>query len=854
MASISTQQQTTNNQQQTTNNKQPTTNQQPIEQQAQQLYETGQLAAAISVLEEAIATYRTQGDIFGQAMALRNLALVYQQLGNRDRAKEAIDASLNLLEAIADSQERTKLLAQVLDVQGQLQLSIGQPEQALETWKRAANTYQQIGDLTGFTRGQINQIQALKAMGLYAQANKSLTAIQATLADQPDSLLKAKVLQSLGDVLRGVGKLEESQAVLQQSLAIAQKLKAPEAIATTLVSLGNTARLQEQPETALNYYQDAVRESSSPDLQIQAQLNQLSLLVDQKLGTQATVLVPQIESTISQLPPSQTAIYAQINLARNLMKMGNRESGMGNGETTETLGELTQSPITNHQSPITNHLATAVKQAQSLGDKRAESYALGSLGGLYEQNQRWDEARQLTEKALLVAQGINAPDIAYQWQWQLGRIVNVQGNRQGAIAAYSQSVKTLQSLRSDLVAISSDAQFSFRESVEPVYRELVELLLQPGADQDHLKQARDAIEALQLAELDNFFRDACLDAKPVQIDQLDPTAAIFYTIVLSDRLEVILALPGQGLRNYTTTLPKAEIQDTLQQLRDSITIPREQLLSKKRLAAAQKIYNWLIHPVEADLAANGIKNLVFVPDGGIRNIPIAALYDGKQYLAEKFSVVIAPSLQLVDPQPLGREQLQVLGMGLTESRQGFGALPNVELELNGIKAEVPTQILLNQMFTKSNFKQAVNTSSFQVIHLATHGEFSSKAEDTFLLAWDEKVNVNELNSLLRADRQQIRPIELLVLSACQTAAGDNRAALGLAGVAVRAGARSTLASLWYVSDEATSLFMTRFYQELAQNQVTKAEALRRAQVAVLQNQKFSHPYYWSAFVLVGNWL
>jgi CHAT domain-containing protein len=171
-----------------------------------------------------------------------------------------------------------------------------------------------------------------------------------------------------------------------------------------------------------------------------------------------------------------------------------------------------------------------------------------------------------------------------------------------------------------------------------------------------------------------------------------------------------------------------------------------------------------------------------------------------------------------------------------------------------IKNQAPSEIVLNQSFTDSNFKQLLGSFPFPVVHLATHGEFSSNAEDTFVLTWDDKINANELENLLRNEATIENPIELLVLSACQTALGDNRAALGLAGVAVRAGARTTLGSLWLVSDEATAKLMAQFYQELTKDQVRKAEALRRAQLEVLNADYFSHPYYWSAFILVGNWL
>jgi CHAT domain-containing protein len=139
--------------------------------------------------------------------------------------------------------------------------------------------------------------------------------------------------------------------------------------------------------------------------------------------------------------------------------------------------------------------------------------------------------------------------------------------------------------------------------------------------------------------------------------------------------------------------------------------------------------------------------------------------------------------------------------------------------------------------------------------LATHGQFSSDASETFVLAWDKPINLNELSELLRS-REQLNPaaIELLVLSACQTATGDQRAALGLAGVAVRAGARSTLASLWNLNDESAALLTSLFYQELVKGTLNKAEALRQAQLALLRDRDYRHPVHWAPYVLVGNWL
>lgn len=819
------------------------------EEEAEKLYAEGKFGEAIALLQRLNNNYRASGDELGQARVARNLALVYQQIGEWSKAEAEISKSFKLLENQANSKERQHLLAQTLEVKGVVQLALGQGEKAVETWKLASNNYQEIGDIAGITRNKVNQTQALQSLGLYPEAIKVLDELNINLQQQSDNLIKVKGLQSLGDALRVVGQLERSQKVLSQGLAIAEKLQVNDAIASMLLSLGETARLNQEIPLALDYYEKSAKTSVSPYIKAQAKLNQLSVLIAQNQGEKALELVPQIEANLAALPVGRQAINARINLARRLMQLrkegGNQLSIPSNGE----IGKM---------------LATAVQQAEILQDKRTLSYALGNFGRLYEENQQLDFAQELTNKALLLSQSINATDINYRWQWQLGRIYKQQGNRQEAIASYNQAVNSLQSIRSDLVAISAEAQFNFRDSVEPVYRELVDLLLPPGenVEQSDLQRARNLIDSLQLAELDNFFRDSCLSTKAVKIDEIDPKSAIFSTIILSnknsstvnERIEVIVALPGKPLRRYTTILSSEEIEATIKQAQDALTIPRLRLFRKNYLAAAQKFHDWLIRPIETDLANNGIQNLVFVLDGSLRNISIAGIYDGEKYLVQKYGVAIAPGLQLVDAKPLERSEIKVLTAGLSEARQGFAPLPNVTTELSKIAEEISTEKLLNQSFTASNLKEKMQNNTFPIIHLATHGRFSSKAADTFILTWDTKINAKDFDILLRSDRRATNPIELLVFSACQTAAGDNRATLGLTGVAVRAGARSTVATLWSVDDEATALLMEKFYKELSNNQVTKAEALRRAQQSVLQESEFSHPYFWSAFVLVGNWL
>jgi CHAT domain-containing protein len=830
-------------------------------QQGREFFQAEQFSQAAMVWQQAVTESNRAGDSLHEALALNYLSLAAQKLGQWPEAKNAIASCIALIKTPKKTDfnaAELSILAQALNTQGHLEYATGQTEAALSSWQDAAKTYAQINDTAGAIGAQINQAQAMQTLGLYRRSRTTLEAVEIAMKNEPDSLIKATGLRSLGNVLRASGDLAKSRELLQQSLTISQNLRLSSAIAEAELSLANTAKAiaknalefkdQKTANTeikiALDGYQKVVDRSNSPALRLRSQLNQLSLLIDTKKIKEAQSLVPLIQQQIEQLPISRQSVNARINWVNNLMRLS--------FDPDSSLNE--RSPI----YEMARELAIAVQQAKILNDPRTESYALGSLGKLYELTKQPEEAKNITEKALVLAQSINATEIAYRWQWQLGRVLKAQGNRKEAIAAYSVAVETLQSLRKDLAAINTDnpdIQFSFRDSIDPVYREFVSLLTDPNEEptQENLRAARQAIEYLQLAELDNFFQEACLDAKPVQIDQVDPTAAVIYPIILPDRLAVIVALPNAPLRLYNTLENQEKVESEINKLMQNIA--RESGNNKRGLETAQQIYNWLILPAESDLKNSQVQTLVFILDGLLRNIPMAALHDGKKYLIETYSIALNPGLQLLPSQPLFRENLKVLIAGLSAARHGFSALPNVEKEIQQITTEIPSQVILNEEFTNATLQEQINSLSFPVVHIATHGQFSSQAENTFILSWDGKINVKDLDHFLRKKKAELsRPIELLVFSACETAAGDDRAALGLAGVVVRAGARSTLATLWQVSDDSTAQLMVRFYQELARDpNVSKAEALRRAQLNLLQQDGYKFPYFWSPYVLVGNW-
>ncbi|MEO0704455.1 MAG: CHAT domain-containing protein [Cyanobacteria bacterium J06649_5] len=341
-------------------------------------------------------------------------------------------------------------------------------------------------------------------------------------------------------------------------------------------------------------------------------------------------------------------------------------------------------------------------------------------------------------------------------------------------------------------------------------------------------------------------------------------------------LELLLVTATGNPIKIEVPVDRVELFETIEQFRSDL------LTSVRRggdpyLALAQQLHQWLIAPIEADLeAAQDIDTLVFSMDEGLRTLPVAALHDGQQFLVEKYSLGVVPSLGLVDTQYEPLAQAEVLAMGMSAFDE-LSPLPAVPWELDEIQSLWPGSSFLNEGFTRQNLVQQQARSPRQMIHLATHAEFTEgSADESYIQLWDEKLRLSELHRL----GWQYPAVELLVLSACSTAIGSPEAEMGFAGLAVASGVRSAMASVWAVNDLGTLALMSEFYRQLKAAPV-KAEALRQAQLALLNSDlsgrdgqltnhhatrvfslppalassrqtDFSHPYYWSGFTMIGS--
>ncbi|MCT7980021.1 CHAT domain-containing protein [Laspinema olomoucense] len=352
--------------------------------------------------------------------------------------------------------------------------------------------------------------------------------------------------------------------------------------------------------------------------------------------------------------------------------------------------------------------------------------------------------------------------------------------------------------------------------------------------------------------------------------------AVVYISALPSQLELILfTADGQPIRKTIPEAPREQLLEVVQQFRSELTNPRR-LNSKSYLKSAQQLYNWLIAPIASDLEAAGINTLMFSMDAGLRSLPVAALHDGEQFLVEKYSLSQIPSVSLIDTTYRPLQDTRVLAMGASTFTE-LSPLPAVPVELTTIADGLwEGEAFINEQFTRENLLQQRQSYPYPIIHLATHGEFKSGSpSESYIQLWDDQLQLDRIREM----GWNNPVVELLVLSACRTALGDERAELGFAGLAVQAGVKSALASLWYVSDEGTLALMTEFYTHLTDAKI-KAEALREAQIAMirgevrmeggqllgtgtrggvtlpsgLQNQRlsFAHPYFWSSFTLIGS--
>lgn len=692
----------------------------------------------------------------------------------------------------------------------------------------------------------LQSARAAIADGRHPEAVRIATEACAIADTLDDAALVARCRTVAGQALLLAGERERAAVELQAAIDAARGAGLLLVAAEAGNDLGGLVATRGEHSVALRLFEQSAQDARAAGSDVEA----LRAEINSARSLVAAGRPQDARTRLRALRPALDALPDEAGKAALL-------TGAGRLLTEPALGTIDANDLTAARALF----ADAARLAAAAGDRRLESYARGFSAEAEFAVEQDDEALRLARQAIHQAQLAGAPESLYRWQWQVARVLKKRGELAAATTAYEGAMETLESVRQDVAARdrAAGSVLGFRQTGGPLYLELVDVLFtrakQTGeaTQRDALmRRARDAMESLKSAELEDYFQDDCvagLKSKTQGVDSLAARTAAIYPVMLPDRLVLLVSIEDD--------LSMTEVPVTADVLEAETARLRARLEKRSTyqyIPHARQLHDWILRPLEPELRAAGVTTLVFVPDGILRTIPLAALHDGETFAIERYAVSTVPGLRLTDPRPLAPGDARALLSGLTESVQGFAALPAVADELSAIGAAWPGTTLKDAAFSSDAFAETLGAANYSVVHIASHGQFGGSIEDTFLLTHDGRIAMNDLETYIGRTSRRDRPVELLTLSACQTASGNERAALGLAGVAVKAGARSALATLWSVNDKASAQLVSHFYETLRGGAESKAVALQGAQRALLADPRFHHPAYWSPFLLIGNWL
>lgn len=647
------------------------------------------------------------------------------------------------------------------------------------------------------------------------------------------------------------------------------------------IELGNLAAARRRPNEAAPFYAEArTMAGADSTLAIVARINEARLARYQERPT----LLATLSRDVIRVNVAPVRARLRLSIGTQAAELGRLQLAYENLEEARELAVQT-------------------------GDARTEIDALDALAQLYEAQGRNGDALMLSRRGIARAQAADGllADLLLQLEWRQGRLLAIQGANDEARAAYQRAIAHVESLRQDIPIQYESGRSSFRDTLEPIYLGYIDLLLKKadasgGRERDDLLwAARDTGELIKQSELQDYLGERC----SIEVLQnaaharVTPGTAIFYPIVLKDRIEIIFE-SSAGIVRQTTIIDAAALRHLVSTYAEKL---RNAEPDYHRQAA--QLYDILVRPFEKEINAQGVNTLLVVPDGVLRLLPWSALYDGQQFMVQKYSVVVNSGLSMTsqstgdeaftaliagiaEPGPVIDKLSQTLLVKVQESsapRSGQApdlprnqsvrkistralttsgaeriallkkemALPGVKIEVEALAMLLPGISLLDANFTTARLQGELEKGDYHIAHLATHGFFGSTADASFIMAYDNLVTMDELQRLLQLEGVRKNPIELLTLSACETAEGDDRSPLGIAGAAIKAKAKSVLGTLWPVSDEATQRLMQSFYSGLVRDRFSKAEALRRAQVEVIKQRDLEHPFFWAPFIIVGDW-
>jgi CHAT domain-containing protein len=777
---------------------------------AKQAYFSGNYQKAISIWLDIVEQQEPESNQL--AIVYDNLASVHWLMAKPGEAVRYWQKSIEIYRKQEIDSSPAKLAATLTDT-ARAYNDLGQPRLAIPLLTEAislANEKQlvKVKDVAYLALGNAYTIQENYGLAIKAYS-QSLDNIEQIKTDLPIV------------VWNNLSKAYQQQAAINRQKAIAQEaegeLSAPQ--------LWQQAKSDRASAWQAAKKATKISKNSRSPAQVAA-LIQMSRLAqdDATKSDDAVASLLKAEVILSALPDSQHKVEALIEL-----------------------GKLTQ----DYNSRSKSALQSAVKIAQKIDNPRVLASATGAMGRHYESQQQYKQALYWTKQAQFAAQQIQAPDSLYQWDWQAARIYRATGQTAAAIEAYQRAIASLQLIRSSTAQAEADPLFSFQSDIEPIYRGLIELLLENPA-KDNLKLALQTKDLLLVSELESFFQDDCFELETYnEADRFaylkQTNTAVVNTIILNDKIYLIWQFPNGEFKKYAVNISQAKLEQLVTQWRFDL----ENKENDDYLALSQRLYKLLFSPkIKSDLKLIKPKNLIFVNDGILRNVPMAALHDGQKFLVENYAVTNSLGINIRTKQT-NSDVKKAVAFGLTEGTEGFPPLPYVKQEIEKLGELVDEEQYLNDKFSYQNFKQQIESSKSSIVHIATHGQFGGTLENTFLQAYKNQIGLNQLEATLSSHNLSFPndPIQLLVLSACDTAASNTRATLGMSGVAVKAGVNNVLGSLWSVNDRQIVSLVDGFYRSWIQDGLSKSEALRQAQLDLIKSPNY-HPSNWASMLLI----
>lgn len=733
----------------------------------------------------------------------------------------------------------------------------------------AANTMAAMEEARSFS-GCLAKSAFSREQGDLRQSIETLTEAAKLAGDNNE---RARLSAELGTTLLQAHQYGLAEQRLKQAYADHQGADR----ARDALQLGNIALHHKQIPEARRYYQE-VEHLAGADfpLRLAAALNLTRLSPDRE---RIALLMP-LDAEIAKIADPLIRARLQVNLGTLAMGVGSVSLAYRN-------------------------LDAARAELLPSGSSRLLVEAIDALAQLYEEQGRHTDAVRLDAEGLTHAGSLTsrtAADLRVRLEWRQGRLLKRTGQRESALAAYQRAVDQLETIRLALPIEDEDGRSTYDTTIDPLYMNLVDLLLDdvdtqsPAVQAARLRKARDVIELTRQAEMQDFLGDRCsvanIESGNASAD-LPSGTAVLYTILLPGHAELLLET-ARGIERRRVDVDGGALRATAKAFAEQL-----RLGAPGYQANARQLYDWLIRPIENALTRNQTRVLVIVPSDTLRLVAMGALHDSKQFLVEKYALVSATGLTMTQTDRANRSRIRSLVAGLSEpgpvvaklgqilapalgqtaAAKGIAAdqagmrtlhrdllatdsmeamkqalaLPGVKEEVLAMGETLQGTLLLNEKFTVNRFSHEAETGDYRILHIASHGIFGGSAESSFILAYDDLLTLNGLEALLKSESFRRNPIEILSLSACQTAEGNARAPLGISGAAIKARARSVVGTLWPVEDISARILMERFYVGLGKEGLDKAEALRQAQLALLKMLPYQHPMFWAPFTLIGNW-